>query len=782
MKWIHKYARILGCAAVALLFFYKSLVSGLIPFPGDLLISSYKPWSTYSYLGYNPGSYPTKDQYFDTIRQLYPWRTEVTRLIKNKTVPLWNPYNFSGSPLLANIQSAVFYPLSLIYLVFSQPTAWTILVILQPLLSSLFMYLFGRSVGLSRSGAFLSAVSYGYCLYMSVFLEYNSLGHVMIWLPLALLSIEMIKKQKPAGFILYPLTIAITITAGHLQLFGLLLGFSVVYAVWRLRHTVRSLAFVIVFTLFGVGLGAIQLIPTFELIGLSARASQPYEFLIEKLLIQPTQLLLFIAPDIFGNPATRNYLIPDTYPGNALYIGVIPFLFALIGIWKFKTNTLIRGFYIASGILLLFMVNHPVTRLFYRLNIPLVSTSSPTNAIFLLSFCLTLLSGFGVDHIRHITIKRFVITISGVLAVSAVLLAATFLLHIPISYKNLLYSLVVASSGIAFLWFMRHKNRNLRSAALALVCIITIVDLFYFFHKFNSFIPKSLVFPDAEVFTWIQNNAGANRFWGYGSAAIEANFATQYQIFSPDGYDPLYPIHYGQFLGSSRDGKLTRAFTNQTRSDAVLAPGYGERDLPDNPHRLKIMNLLGVKYVLDRVENGGTQVTFPIDRFRRVYEDNGWIIYENLASLPRAFMVSDFRVAATQEEFDQVFFDQSFDPQKTVILEHALPYDIPDASRGNAEIISYEPNTVRITTDAPADQILVLTDTYFPGWHAEIDGNETPVYKADYTLRAIMIPEGKHAVVFRYEPESFSLGVKITIISLVLLAASWIVLFRTYRT
>src|SRR3989344_5027509 len=60
---------------VTAIFFYKTFLHGLVSFPGDLLIAEYKPWRTYSYLGYNPGSYPHKAQYFDTLRQIYPWKT-----------------------------------------------------------------------------------------------------------------------------------------------------------------------------------------------------------------------------------------------------------------------------------------------------------------------------------------------------------------------------------------------------------------------------------------------------------------------------------------------------------------------------------------------------------------------------------------------------------------------------------------------------------------------------------------------------------------------------------
>src|SRR5690348_6496292 len=94
---------------VCLLFFYKTIFLGQVPFPGDLLLAQYAPWRHVSYNGFVAGSVPSKDQYFDVLRELYPWRTQVIDAFKHKTFPLWNPYNGSGAPLLANFQSQAFY-------------------------------------------------------------------------------------------------------------------------------------------------------------------------------------------------------------------------------------------------------------------------------------------------------------------------------------------------------------------------------------------------------------------------------------------------------------------------------------------------------------------------------------------------------------------------------------------------------------------------------------------------------------------------------------------------
>ena len=139
-------------ALVTAVFFYKTILHGFVPFPGDLLVAEYNPWKTYSYLGYNPGSYPNKAQYFDVLRQMYPWKTFSVDVIKQGILPLWNPNNFSGWPVLSNFQSAVFYPFNVLYFVLPQIYAWSLLVILQPLLAGFFTFLFARRIGISKIG------------------------------------------------------------------------------------------------------------------------------------------------------------------------------------------------------------------------------------------------------------------------------------------------------------------------------------------------------------------------------------------------------------------------------------------------------------------------------------------------------------------------------------------------------------------------------------------------------------------------------------------------------
>src|SRR3990167_9888848 len=146
---------------VSLIFFYP-IFNGRIPFPGDLLIGEYAPYNSYSFLGYAPGGYPNKGQDFDVIRLLYPDKEFSIRMFKNLELPLWNPYNFSGNPHAASLQSGPFYPLNILFLFLPYIAPWTIFIVLQPILTGIFSYLFARELKLSTKSSVFSGLLFAF--------------------------------------------------------------------------------------------------------------------------------------------------------------------------------------------------------------------------------------------------------------------------------------------------------------------------------------------------------------------------------------------------------------------------------------------------------------------------------------------------------------------------------------------------------------------------------------------------------------------------------------------
>ncbi len=757
-----------------LLFFYQVFLFGKLPFPGDLLIAEYNPWKTYSFLGYNPGSYPNKAQYFDVIRQMYPEKTFSLSQFKRLEIPFWNPYNFSGAPLLANFQSSVFYPPGIIYLFPNMPLAWSILVILQPILSFYSTYLYMRKLKISKEGSLLSALSYGFSHFMIVWLEYNTIGHIISYLPLALLSIEHLLDKKTvlwsSIFIFSLISIQL---GGHIQIAGYALVFIVIYLLIRAS---RKLGVFLFLLLLSVGVSAIQILPGTELIINSARSPHEYSFILQKILIQPHQLIMLLVPDFFGNPATRNYFLQDTYVGKVTSIGLISLFFASLTI-ILKKNIFIKFYLIATLIILALISLNPITIFLYSFNIPIFSSSSPTLSTFLIAFSLSVLAGFGFDAIRRgkVSGRKILLFILGFASIFLLMWAILLLFpeflkiqntfHMLVAKKNLMYeSILLAVALILIGMGLRFKKKI--ALVLLILIIIQTAELWRSFNKFNPFVPKELFFPKTQITSFLQKNAGIERFWGYKAGEIEANFATTYSIFSSEGYDPLYPKRYGEFIYISNEGKLADKFDVNARSDAVISK---KGNLTENTYRLKVLDLLGVSYILDRVENASTSEDFPESRFKNVYEDNGWKVFKNLKAAPRFFLTPSYEVFSGKLDFETKFNNEDFDPSKTLLLEKDLKIKFKEDKEAKVDISTYEANRIVFNTTSSEDQLLFLSDTFFPGWMGSIDGKPSEIIRADYTFRAMVVPKGKHKVIMDYKPDSFRAGIMISFISLAVL-------------
>lgn len=753
-------------------FFHKVIINSYIPFPGDLLINNYSPWKFDSYLGYNPGSYPTKFQYIDVVRQIYPWKIHVINQLKNWQIPLWNPYNFAGMPLMANMQSQVFSPFNLLYFVLPFISGWTLSLVFQIIFAFIFTYLYVRKIGIGKQGALLSSVVYSCSLYMSVFFEYEVFGQTILWLPLALFGVEeLLEKLSLRGFFAIVTALSFAAFGGHLQLLSYLFIFTLIYFIFRLletKNTRSKKAAIILFSfIVSFGIASIQLLPSLELINLAARVSHDKLFFLNNLL-KINELIVFISPDFFGNPVSNNYLLNKSYPETALYIGVIPLVFALYAFFL-KRNLLTKFYIVASIIVLLMITANPLSIYFYSFSIPFISSSSPTNGIFIISFALSILAGFGLDKwLNEKSNKPLLISISLLLIIFGGFLIHQ-IMHVSFNSKSIILSVIILAISIAL--FSLSKYINKKQTFFVLLILITIFDLFYYFQKFNPFVPKELIFPNTKIISQVQKKSGIDRILGYNSSNIQSNTNIIYGFLSPEGYDPLYPKRYGEFLYSFKNQKLLTDFNDSNRSDAAFVNTFNEEDETTFNNKLKILNTLGVKIILDRKENGSTESDFPVDKFKLYYNQKDWKIFENLNSVPRVFLSSEYKVLNNNRKFEEIFFSKSFNPAKTILLEEKPSFVFAKniSSKELVSIKKYEPENIEINVNANSNKLLFLSDMYFPGWNAYVDARQVKILRADYAFRAVEISKGNHIVKFVYRPFSFFLGLWITLLSLIIL-------------
>jgi hypothetical protein len=167
-------------------------------------------------------------------------------------------------------------------------------------------------------------------------------------------------------------------------------------------------------------------------------------------------------------------------------------------------------------------------------------------------------------------------------------------------------------------------------------------------------------------------------------------------------------------------------------------------------------------------------------KYRQVYVDNDIRVLENTTALPRAFLVPSARVAPSLGSALNEMVHRPFQPDQEVILAADANTEAPGLTTnrggtGTATITSYADASVEIHTSASSDAWLVLSDTYYPGWVATVDGQRTAILRGDVLFRVVPVPAGEHDVEFRFEPNSVQLGLWVSLASLLALVVAVVV-------
>ena len=764
---------------IVVFIFFFPVFKGQIPFPGDVLATE-NPYKTESFLGFSPGGYPNKAQGPDVIKEIYPWRYYSINEFKNGILPFWNPHNFSGNPQIANFQTGFFYPVNFLYLILPFNLSWTIIIMLQPFLAAIFMYLFlAKGLKLNKYASLIGGIAFAFSSYMIVWIEYGNIGSTLLWLPLALLFTKRFyEKVTTLNFLSLVAIFSLSILAGYIQGTFYIYSICFLYFLFLLKFgEIQNLGYKKIFAfLISLFLPFIitffQIYPTLELFLNSTRGA--YSLLQISKNLSPIQYwVTVLVPDFFGNPATRNYWIDGTYIERVMYPGVVIAFFALYG--GFNAKGIEKKFFIVlSGLSLIIATNLPGIKFFYLLPMPVISTTIPTREFSVFIFCMIILGAIGLDCWQNVKNYKTKLTF-GFILTYILIWVLVFLLpkfnlvalqNISIAKHNLIFPTVLAFSTV-FAFYLKKVNKNL---SLIIVLLLVCLDLFYFFNKITPFSPKELIYPKTPVMTYIQKHTGIDRFWGYGSAYVPANFQTVDNTYSPEGNDPLHIASYGELLAASENGVLPLALP---RPDANVAPGYGSSDLKNNVYRQRLLNLLGIKYVLNQDYTLSNDyrpdlTTFPENSYKLVWQKTPWQVYENQQALPRYFIAGDFKVE-NRETILNLIYNSNLDLRKTILLEENPNIQIDKGSNGEVKLLSYKSNEIKFLTKSEGNGILFLSDNYYPGWQASVDGTNTKIYRADYSFRAIAVTKGNHTVKFYYEPESFKLGLGISLIALLLI-------------
>jgi hypothetical protein len=615
----------------------------------------------------------------------------------------------------------------------------------------------------------LAAVAFTYSGFMISHLKHLSMVNVACWLPLGLWCIERCRRCADTGdgpaarrsLVWLGGVMALQVLAGHAQIAyyaGLVYGayFAARFlrattarasppspppasssdpigaARARLLRNPLTLWFVGCMALAG-GISAVQILPTNELVSVSDRADGVDFDHASQFRYELGNWKLFFFPYANGDPGAATYRGKGIFWEDYGYVGVLTLVLALFGVVRGWRRWHVR-FFAVSAIVSFLLVLGPATPLFemaFRAVPGMSFFRFPTRFLLIVDASLAVLAAVGLETALA---KRAGTRLGW--AAFAVVTADLLFFQLP---QNAIVDRKVWSAppptvqhirrgqdgGIFRVYSPRGKETHVAAYAMAKGW-------------------RGSLDPYVQQRDFVQPNT--NVVWGLSAA---------------DGYAQLTPSYVVDVWGDqNRTGLVGRLAGAR---DAVLSPA---------PAWAKILSLFNVKYVLTpwRVEAAGLESRGTVGQA---------MVYENTSVLPRAFLVPGFRIVAGREAALAALVADDFDPAQEAVLFEA-PRQVrpsPRVAGGRATIERYDRNSVAIRAVTDDAALLVLSDTFYPGWVAKVDGDETKILQANLCQRAVVVPAGEHVVTFAYEPRVVTAGFGVSTVSV----AVWLGLLRLGR-
>lgn len=752
-----KYWPFILFTVLTVVFFYPYFFQGLVPVPADIIVGLYFPWLDYHWAGLATQT-PVKNALVsDVVSVLYPFKMLGIDQLLGGNLPFWNPSIFNGTPLLANFQSAFFYPLTLLYFVLPKVDAWSLSVVAQPFLAMVFTFLLLKALGLSKISSSLGAIVYSFAGFNIIWLGYNAHGHTAALVPLVLLATyKFFSTQYLRWLALLSLTVGLEVFAGYPQLviYTLILSFAwSVFLTISKKLSVVKLAVWCFFILVGIALASVQIFPSLELYQLSQRSQEGIPG-GQYLAFLPWQnLITLIAPDFFGSPATGNFWGIGDYTNTVSYVGLVGLVLAIFAILHSQKNPYVRFWIAATVVILLLSLPTPLAQ--GARSLPFIGGgAAATRMLALFNLSAAILAAFGMEVLidKKLNLQQRLASVIYPWAAFVGFFVSLGLSIIIVGYqdttvitaaRNLILPTAIMVAITIILVSYRPKWAHL---FVWLIIILAIFELFRFGQKYTTFSQKALLYPPTPITDFLVKNSASWRV--YTGEVIPKNLWTPYGLAATQGYDAIYPDRNARFLGAIN-----------TKNAASPTGRYGDITNVFSP----LFDLAGNKYLLALKRNAqsipdadGRVLEFYLQPpFVPVFSDGRVQILENTKAAPRTFMVYDYVIKAGDEEIiDQM---HKIDLLQTAVLERD-PITKYNPGSFETNILTKAPDDVRISVKTDQTGLLVLTDSYYPGWKVYVDGQKKELWRADFVFRAVEIPPGEHLVEFVYKSDIFAWG------------------------
>ncbi|HEX3278258.1 MAG TPA: YfhO family protein [Thermoleophilaceae bacterium] len=797
--WI---ARPTLCAA--LIYAVLSLIfvgQGLLP--GRTLSSSDGLWTAAPWKAYRPDGvrpFGSNFELADAVAVFQPFFQFTRDALPG--VPLWNPHMMAGRPFLADAQSAVFSPFTVPVYVFGLWKALAVMAALKLFVAAFGTFLFARAIGLRFGGALFAGAVYAFGTFFVVWLAWP-LTNIFPLIPWILLVTELlVRRPEPLTVAALAALIGLQFLGGHpetsfhvMVVTTLWFAFRALPPWWREGHELPRLVRPVLAyggaVILGAALAALLLVPLAEFFVHSGdyqrRLDRPASF-------SSSQYLgAFFLFDYWGRP-TQN-AIAAFVSNRGYYAGAITLMLAAVALVLRPTRTRIVLGVFAFVTMLVVLGVSPVSDVVVAL--PGFRTAHNGRMVIFVLLVLALLAGWGLDELTSrelpsINRRKLALGVATAIFVFPVvwlIVAGTLDLgqlkpalkaawafrdapqsHAAVRLGALLEWLPLAGAGLAVVALGLRIWPALRVSAAVLAALaisIVVADLFRANMGFNPAIPLDHARqPTTGAITYLQSQT-PNRFVGMGQPgeqqALGVDLAMRYGLYDARGYD--FPVE-------KRYDKLWRAEVGPP-GEIVPPTAFA---LP-TARALRTLNLFSVSDVIQDPD----VKPLRLRGLSLAYHGPDARVYRNANALPRAFLVGgQVKVGGEDAELGAVTSGM-VDLRRVAVTGKPLPGLTSAAPAGTARLTEYGRQNAVAQVNATRPALMVLTDVYYPGWKAKVDGHDVPIERVDYLLRGVRVPAGAHRVELEYAPASWRAGWILSLAALVATAALALVGLRRRR-
>jgi O-antigen/teichoic acid export membrane protein len=798
-KWLLDSGAVLVLLILPLVLFWQVTLGTRTQIPTDNLYQ----WEPYRTFATQQGvSLPPHNELLsDLVLENLVWKQFIVQSLQAGEVPLWNPHLFAGVPFLAAGQSSALYPLSALFYILPLTRAYGLFTVLQLWMAGIFMYAFGRVLRIGRFPAIVAGITYQLGAFFLVSVVFTMIIAAAAWLPLLLAIIEvMVRKQEEKGSgpfvpILYVVTgalaLGIHVLAGHPEILVYTLLVTACYALTRLallwrrvgtwKPALRLAIWLGFMTGLGLGLGSAQLIPLLELVTRNFREGSVAYADVLGWSYPTRQILTFLMPDFFGNPAHHGYwdLVSRQWVGvdrifwgiknyveAGSYVGILPLVLAIVAVLGAKRPSPDRRhvwiFAALAVVSLLFAFGTPLYAILYYGLPGIKQLHSPFRWIFPYTLSVAVLAGygakrlvdlrreFGVDadrQVKHPQVYRpWVSVLTWVTFWGGAALVAGLLVvlvvpgpFIPFADRFLAAVDKAREAFSSGQMLLSYQWRNLLVLGLMLTAsgIVLRVSRCPIYWKLGKrangqtpvwqVLAVVVIAVDLLAFGWGFNPTADPAWIEFTPPSIEflKERAAEGQPWRLTTYRPT-----GSTKTLNPNIPWLHSLQDVRGYDSIIPAQYVEYMRQIEAQGELLYNQIAAVYNVEHLSSPlldllniryvVTEGDIPNPDYSPVY-DGEVQIYENVDALPRAFALPNAEVVGQADLSARL---GTFEPRKSILLDQetlpTTPYTLTNGSwpLQPANVVTYAPNVVFVDVEMPGPGWLLLADSHFPGWKA----------------------------------------------------------------